>query len=328
MNYLVKLKRVAVVTAMALAVGIPSAAIAQEQTRLRIVFVSQSGPGNPFYGPILKGFEQAGMDLNIETIFRGQQGNLLGSAAETLTAIENAIATNPDGLVISNAYPEVLNATIKSATDAGIPVVLTNAGFGEAETTGALAFVGCNETELGQLAGELLLKVGATNALVVTAPPGIPLIDDRVRGFTEAFAPSSTSVVEVPIEALGDATRLVNTTLAALEKDPTIDAVFSIGSCCGPAMVTVREELGARADSMHFVTIDLGAPVLQALADKKIDFAIDQQQYLEGYIPVLMIAQYLRYGLKPVETFYPTGPAVISAENAQKVMDLAAQNIR
>jgi simple sugar transport system substrate-binding protein len=304
-------------------------AYAQDAKKLRFVFVTSAGPGNPFYGPIIKGFEQAGKDLDVEVVFRGdQQTNLISDAPTMLNRLENAISTKPDGLIISDTYPESLNPTIKAAVDSGIPVVLTNAGFGEASKVGAMAFVGTDETDLGRMGGKLLKDLGAKHVLVVTTPPGIPLIDDRVAGLKDGMSPGKTTALEVPIEVLGDQTKQVNTTLAALEKDATIDAVFSIGSCCGPAMVAAREELGARADKMHWVTIDLGAPVLQALKDKKIDYAIDQQQYLEGYIPVQMLAMAIRYSIKPVNDFYPTGPGLVNAENAAKVIELTAQAVR
>jgi simple sugar transport system substrate-binding protein len=292
---------------------------ADQAKKLRFVFVTSAGPGNPFYGPIIKGFEQAGKDIGVDVVFRGnQQTNLLTTAGDVKRMLENAIATKPDGLIVSDTYPESMNETIKAAVQSGIPVVLSNGGFGEAANTGALAFFGCDETDLGLIGGQRLREAGAKNVLVVATPPGIPLVDLRIKGFAQGIAPSKMSKVEVPLETLGDATRLVNTMLAAIEKDPTIDAVFSIGSCCGPAMVIVREQLGERAEKMHFGTIDLGAPVLSALKDGKIDFALDQQQYLEGYMPVVMLAMDLRYAIKPASDFVPTGPGIVTKRTRRR----------
>ena len=181
---------------------------------------------------------------------------------------------------------------------------------------------------MGEIGASRLRELGAKNILVVTIPPGVPLVDFRMEGIAKGIAPQKATIVQVPLEALGDATRLVNTMLASIQKDPTIDGVFSIGSCCGPAMVTVREQLGDRAKAMHFGTIDLGAPVLDALKDGKIDFAIDQQQFLEGYMPVLMLTNYLRYALQPVANFFPTGPGLVTKNNAEKITKLTAQNYR
>ena len=93
-------------------------------------------------------------------------------------------------------------------------------------------------------------------------------------------------------------------------------------------MVALVDQLGERAKSMHFGTIDLGAPVLDALKSGKIHFAIDQQQYLEGYMPVVMLNNYLKFSISPVDTFFRTGPGIVTKDNAQKIIDLTAQNYR
>ena len=143
-----------------LALGVqPSLAYDDGGKKYKILFVTSAGPGNPFYGPIIKGFDQAGKDLNVETIFRGdQKTDLLAAAPEVKRMLENAIALKPDGLVVSDTYPEVLNQTIQQAVKSGIPVVLTNGGFGETEHTGALAFVGTDERQLGVVGGQLFAR--------------------------------------------------------------------------------------------------------------------------------------------------------------------------
>ena len=130
------------------------------------------------------------------------------------------------------------------------------------------------------------------------------------------------------IEQLVDQTKVVNTMVASVQKDPTIDAIFSLGSCCGPAMVAAREQLGDKAKSMHFGTIDLGAPVIDALKNGTVEFAIDQQQFLEGYMPVVILANYLRYAISPVDDFYQTGPGLVTKDIADKVNALTADNFR
>jgi simple sugar transport system substrate-binding protein len=304
-------------------------ASAEDAKKLKIIFVSPLGPAQPFYLPILKGFDLAGKQLNIETVFRGnQQTSLFSDAPVVKRLLEDAIASKPDGLVVADIYPDVLNEDIIGAVKSGIPVVLTNNGFGQADKVGALAFVGTDEHALGEIGATRLRELGAKNVLVITVPPGIPFVDARMDGIAKGIAPSKTTIVQMPIEALSDQTKVVNTMVAAIQKDPSIDAIFSLGSCCGPAMVAAREQLGDKAKSMHFATIDLGAPVLDALKEGKVDFAIDQQQFLEGYQPVVILGDYLRYAIEPVARFYPTGPGIVTKANAEKIMDLTAQNYR
>jgi simple sugar transport system substrate-binding protein len=319
----------AVALLAAAAFAAPTVSAVADDAPLKIIYVSPLSPGNLFAIPMLKGYELAGKQVGADVTYRGNQDpNLWAAAGDTKRMLENAIASKPDGLVITDTYPEVLNDTIKAAVESGIPVVLSNAGINQAEATKALGYVGVDEEQMGELGGKKLRELGATNVLVVTVPPGIPLVDQRIEGFKKGIAPQKATFVEVPVEALGDSTRLVNTMLASLEKDPTIDGIFSIGSCCGPAMVAVRDQIGDRANKMKFGTIDLGAAVLDALKEKKIDFGIDQQQYLQGYLPVVMLANYIRFGIEPADGIYHSGPSLITSENAAKVADLTEKGYR
>jgi simple sugar transport system substrate-binding protein len=324
-------KLAARVCAALLGLSLVTHASANDAKRLRIVFVSSLGPAQPFYLPILKGFDLAGKQLDIETVFRGNQDSALFSdpSAEK-RLLENAIATKPDGLIVSDTFPDVLADDIKGAIASGIPVVLTNTGFGQQKSVGALAFVGTDEHSLGWIGASKLVAAGAKNILVVTTPPGaVPFVDDRMAGIAEGIGNTTKStIVAMPLEQLADQTKVVNTMVAAVQKDPTIDAIFSLGSCCGPAMVAAREQLGDKAKSMHFATIDLGAPVVDALKNGTVDFAIDQQQFLEGYMPVVILANYLRYAISPFEDFYPTGPGLVTKDTAEKVNALTADNFR
>jgi simple sugar transport system substrate-binding protein len=93
-------------------------------------------------------------------------------------------------------------------------------------------------------------------------------------------------------------------------------------------MLVAREQLGDRAKTMHFGTIDLGDPALQGLVNHTLDFALDQQQYMQGYLPSVILMKYIRYGITPAADFIPTGPGIITAENAATIIKLSAENVR
>ena len=298
-----------------------------DDKQLTIMFLGNS-TAEPFWQRIIKGFNDAGKDLGFNAVYRAPGPKGFATANDYELYIQNAIAAKPDGLIIADTRPEAVNGTIKQAVDAGIPVVLSNAGFGEQKNVGALAFVGLDETNNGFVGGQLLKNTGAKHALVVTLAPGIPLVDQRTAGFIDGFKPGIVTKLEVPLETLTDTPKFVNAASAALQKDPTIDSAFSIGSCCSPAMLIARDQLGDRANSMHFGTIDLGDPALQAIADHKLDFGLDQQQYMQGYLPALILVKYITYGITPGTDFIATGPGVITADNAAKIIALSAQTVR
>jgi simple sugar transport system substrate-binding protein len=303
------------------------AAVSEESEKPLIIMLGNSA-SEAFWQPVIKGFEQAGEDLGFEARFRAPGPKGYASAYEYTLAVENAIASKPDALIIADTRPEAMNDTIKSAVDMGIPVILSNSGFGQQKIVGALAFIGMDEWLNGRVGGEQLKKTGAKHALIATTAPGIPDIDNRVAGFIEGFEPGKTTLVEVPEPVLFDTPKLVNAMMATLEKDETIDSIFSTGGCCAPAMLIARERLGERGKSMHFGTIDLGDPVVRGLVDGKLDFALDYQQYHQGYLPAVFLIHFIRYGITPGTDFIPTGPGIITPENAQQIIELSAQNFR
>ena len=303
------------------------AAMSQEEEKPTLIFLGNS-LSEQFWQVVIKGFEQAGEDLGFKAIFRAPGPKGYASAFEYKLAVENAIAAEPAGIVVADTRPEAMNGAIKQAVDKGIPVVLSNSGFGQQKATGALAFVGLDEYNNGLVGGRLLKETGAKHALVVTLAPGIPDIDNRTGGFVEGFQPGKTTKVEVPENILFDTPKLINIMMATFEKDETIDSSFSTGGCCSPAMLLARERLGERGKSMHWGTIDLGEPALRGLVEGRLDFAQDQQQYMQGYLPGVILMTYLRYGITPATDFFPTGPGIITPENAQQIIDLSAQNFR
>jgi simple sugar transport system substrate-binding protein len=211
-----------------LAVSFATHASADEAKKLRIIFVSSLGSAQPFYLPIRKGFALAGDQLGVEAVFRGNQdSSLFSDPSAEKRLLENAIATKPDGLIISDTFPDVLADDIKAAIASGIPVVLTNTGFGQQKNVGALAFVGTDEHSLGWIGASKLAAAGAKNILVVTTPPGaVPFVDDRMAGIAQGVGSAKTTIVAMPLEQLVDQTKVVNTMVAAVQKDPTIDAIL------------------------------------------------------------------------------------------------------
>ena len=314
-----------------LAVGLAGTAlspVAMSQEEKPLIIYLGNSASEKFWQPIMKGFEQAGEDLGFEAKYRAPGPKGYASGFDYRIAVENAIASKPAGIIVANPRPEAMNASIKQAVDMGIPVVLANSGFGQQKIVGALAFVGMDERANGVIGGEQMKKTGAKHALIATTAPGIPDIDNRVEGFIEGFQPGKTSLVEVPETVLFDTPKLINAMMATLEKDETIDSIFSTGGCCAPAMLIARERLGERGKSMHFGTIALDDLVVNGLVDGKLDFALDYQQYHQGYLPAVFLIHFIRYGITPGTDFIPTGPGIITPENAQQIIELSAQNFR
>ena len=92
-----------------------------------------------------------------------------------------------------------------------------------------------------------------------------------------------------------------------------------------PALKAIRD-LGV-GELVALGTFDLSPVVLEAIRDGDVAFAVDQQQFLQGYLPVIYLAAYLRYGVLPAGDL-PTGPGFVTAENAASVIELSGRGLR
>lgn len=311
---------VAIATGMS---GLFTAASAEDKS-LNFVMVTHSPSSDPYWASVVSGLEQAGKQLGVTVTYRGTDKNL-NDPNQQKRNIEAAIASKPDGLIITDPTPDSLNDSISKATSAGIPVILINQGGDQVKKVGALTFVGDDPGIQGKIGAEQFNLIGSKHALVITTPIGaIPFVDARTNGFKNAFS-GKTSLAEIPVSNLNDANRIKAITETELQKDPSIDAVFSIGSCCISPMLEARHDLGDRGKSMHWGTIDVTDAATDALKAGELDFALNAQQYAQGYYPVVLLALYHRQAVIPATEMFITGPAVINKGNVAKLLALQAK---
>ncbi len=280
---------------------------------LKIVFVSNLPAGDPFGSIVVNGFKAAVKDYGISGEYRGLS-SVTYNAADQVTLINNAIAEHPDALITTDPAPSGLNATIKRAVAAGIPLVITNQGEGQAGPTGALTFIGNNETFSGQISGQRLAQAGVKHPILFTFQPGIPLVDARDDGFSSAFPAGAVTSVALPVTDANNTAAQQSALMIALQKNPNADAVFSVGSVFNAAMLATRAALGPRASSIQWTSIDLGSLVVSSLQKGEMAWALNQQQWLEGYYPVQTLVFYLRYHIVPARDFIPVGPAFVTPQ--------------
>src|SRR5688572_15574931 len=288
---------------------------------IRIEFAMVGIPGDPFYNVIKNGARQAQKDLGVEVAYKETSQY---DFQEQKRLIEAAIARKPDGLVVSDESPDVLDPVIAEAVDAGIPVVVANAlGPDTLETTRALGFVGQDEFEVGKLAGERMKQAGVSTAFCVNPAVGSVPLDLRCRGLAAALGQGNTKVVATTVD---DRTASKNRMKAALQREDVDGMLVTAATVNGAQALQAVEETGNSGD-VKLASIDLTPDVLQAIEDKKILFTSDQQQYLQGYLPVQILTLYNEYGLRP-QPLTKTGPAYITADNAEQAIELSRRGLR
>lgn len=304
--------------AAALALGIGSAAMAQDSAR--IVVVTHGQASDPFWSVAKNGVDLAAKDYGVTAEYRAPDTFDMVQMGQLIDA---AVASRPDGLVVSIPDAAALGDSIRRAVGAGIPVVSMNSGSDVYKDLGVRAHVGQTELEAGIGGGERLKEAGVTNALCVNQEVGNVALDLRCQGFTQGLGQGAkVQVLSVSM----DPTATNSAVKAALQQDTSINGILTLGPVGADPTLAALEEVGMLG-SVKLATFDLSPNVLQAIADGKMEFAIDQQQLLQGYLPVAMLALNKRYGTLPTGVIM-TGPGFVTKENAAQVIELSKQGLR
>jgi simple sugar transport system substrate-binding protein len=107
-----------------------------------------------------------------------------------------------------------------------------------------------------------------------------------------------------------------------------IDGVLALNATSGIESVKAVRRSG-RPDAVKVATFDLGPDVLRAVRARQLLFAVDQQAYLQGYLPIVLLTERARYGLFPAQgNVLPTGPNFVTARDAGKAIELSKRSIR
>jgi len=302
--------------------GPDGALVKRSDIKIEIVTHGQAQDG--FWGVVRNGVKAGASQMGVTATYNApaQESDMPGM----VSLIEAAIAKKPTGLVVSIPNPEALGPTIKKAVDAGIPVVSMNSGSDVFKELGVLAHVGQTEYEAGLGAGQRFKEAGVKNAVCFNQEVGNKALTLRCNGFFKGLTDSEEG--KVLTGQISDPAGITATIAAALQSDPTIDGLLTLGpSAAKPALDAVT----ASGKTIHMATFDLSADVLTAIKDGKIDFAIDQQQFLQGYLPIVILVNYAETRNLPTgngQGLIMTGPGFVTKDSAADVIALAAKGLR
>lgn len=306
------------VRAAVVAAGLGLAGTAFAQDDLRFVVVSHGQAADPFWSVVKNGVDEAANELGVTVEYRAPT---TFNMVEMAQLIDAAVASQPNGLVVSIPDAAALGDSIRNAVAAGIPVVSMNSGSDVREELGVAVHVGQTEYEAGLGGGKRMKEAGVTNAICINQEVGNVALDLRCEGFADGLE-GNVEVVAVTM----DPTEIQNAVVAQLSNNPDIGGVLTLGPSAAEPTLTALEQAGV-LEQVTFGTFDLSPGVLQAIADGKMAFAIDQQQFLQGYLPIVLLKQYAQYGLMPAGTVM-TGPGFVTQENAEQVIELSQKGIR
>lgn len=290
---------------------------------IRIVVVSHGQASDPFWSVVKNGVDQAAADMGVTVEYQAPQTFDMVAMSQLIDA---AVASQPDGLVVSIPDASALGDSIRAAIDAGIPVISMNSGSDVAKDLGILVHVGQTEYEAGFGGGERMAAAGVTNALCVNQEVGNVALDLRCQGFTDAMAEAGATVEVLAVD-LADPIDSQQRIAAALTSNPDINGVLTLGPTgAAPALAALEE--GGLLGQIQLATFDLSPEVLEAVRDGNMLFAIDQQQYIQGYLPIVLLTLYNTNLNTIANDVLMTGPGFVTQDTAAQVIELSAAGTR
>ena len=277
------------------------------------------GDAGTFWSVVEKAVRDAASAIGCDVVYQGSNNDALKQSQD----IEAAIAAGSDGIAISLADPTGVSAAAEAVVAAGIPLYTLNSGVDHYKSLGAVTHIGQTEFVAGQGAGERFNALGASKVLCGRQEQGNVGLEERCDGLADTFNGEVVSEF-IGLDANPDEQRA--TISSRLIADESIDAVLGVGPNVPLRALEAAENAGR---SIHVGGFDLSSDLIDKIQSGEIAFTVDQQQYLQGYLPVILMHlqatnQNTAGGGLPVLT----GPGFVTPENAAAVAALVAQGTR
>lgn len=278
---------------------------------MTVAFISHGAPGDTFWDLVRKGAEDAAAKDNIQLEYSSDP-----DGANQANLVQTAIDRKVDGIAVTLAKPEAMQANVKAAAAAGIPVTGLNSGMDTWQDFGMVGFFGQDETVAGEAAGQRMKADGAKKAVCVIHEQGNVGLESRCDGAAKAFGPMEKLYVTGT-----DMPGVQAAITSKLQQDASIDTVLTLGA---PFALTAVQSVGEANREAKVATFDTNAELVDAIKNGEVAWAVDQQPYLQGYLAVDALWLYKTNGntIGGGEATF-TGPAFVDQSNVDAVAEFA-----
>lgn len=286
--------------------------------RYVVAMVTHGAPGDTFWDLVRKGAEDAAKKDNIELRYSSDP-----QAPNQANLVRTAVDSKVDGIAVTMPNAKAIGPAAQNAVDAGIPTVGLNAGMDSYRDYGMSGFFGQDETVAGEKAGERLKDEGKQKVLCVIHEQGNSSQEARCDGVKKGLAGGTVELVYVNGQ---DLTSVQSTLASKLSQDSSFDTVFALQA---PVAMRAAESVGQSGSSAQVVTFDTNAELVDAIADGRIAWAVDQQPYLQGYLAVdsLWVAKRNGGTLGGGQAVF-TGPSFVDKSNVEQISEAAKAGLR
>ncbi|MER5668039.1 substrate-binding domain-containing protein [Streptomyces mirabilis] len=298
--------------------GAASSAGKADTPRMTVAMITHAAPGDTFWDLIRKGAQAAAAKDNVKLVYSSDP-----NAGNQANLVQNALDQKVDGIALTAAKPDALKAVAAKAASAGVPVVGFNSGLDDWKRLDMLEYFGQDENIAGQAFGGRLNRLGAKHALCVIQEQGQVALEARCAGLKKGF----TGKTDTLYVNGTDMPSVKATITAKLRQDSSIDQVVTLGAPFALTAVQSAQDAGGKA---KIATFDLNKDLVKAVQSGSVEFAVDQQPYLQGYLAVDALWLYKTNGNVSGGGTAPvlTGPAFVTKENVDTVAEFADNGTR
>jgi simple sugar transport system substrate-binding protein len=285
---------------------------------LTFAMVTHSDEGS-FWSVVKKGAEQAAKDEGVKLIWSPSNNDPQKEAQ----LIDAAVSQKVDGLAVSVPNADAIRGSLQKAKAAGIPIITLNSGETDSKSLGAITHVGQDETVAGKAAGARFKAAGVKKVLCIIHEEGNIGLQQRCDGVKQGFG---GTVTNLQVKGTADLATTQTEIKSKLEADKSYDQVIALNPDIAEA---AKAAIKGASSSAKLATFDLSPDVIKDIQAGNIEFAVDQQQYLQGYLPIVFLKLY-KENLNTVGGGQPvlTGPGFVDKSNAGTVAKLAEQGTR
>ena len=291
--------------------------------KITIKMITHGQATDPFWNVVRNGAKDAAQDLGISVQYQSPQNFDMVTMSRMIDAV---IATNPDGLILSVPDIPALKKSIISASKNNIPIIVINAGSKIIEEVDILTYIGQSEYKAGMKAGQEMVKHNVKSVLCINHEVGNISLDQREQGFRRVLSENDITVKTIPIDA-SDPSETRETIRAYLSTNKTIDGILTLGPLGALPIMNLLKDIDKK-NNIKLATFAFTPEIIDGIMNGHVLFALDAQQYLQGYLPVILMNLYITNRNTPAYKMLETGPSIINIDNALEVLALSKKGSR
>jgi len=306
-------------TCLALGLGLALQFPSAHADQIKIAVVTHGQSSDSYWGVVKKGVDDATKLMGVHVTYQAPQTTDMVAMSRMIDA---AVTQKVNGLVVSIPDATALGKSVKAAAAAGIPVIIIDSGEDQVQAMGAKLFVGTqNYFAQGEAAAKNLMALGVTDGVCANAEPGNLVNESACDGFKKGMQGHGDRV-DISMDPTDTGARI----LAYVASHPKVNGILALGA---PQCVNIINALRQKGVLGNYKVgnFDVSPDTLTALQKGEVQFSFDSQQYLMGYLPVIMLTEYARYGVLPTQNIY-TGPTPVTKADVEKIMMLSKKGIR